>query len=254
MLLSDRRSSAQAVARFRREMKAVGKLDHPHIVRATDAGHVDGRYYLVMELIDGLDLTRLVERHGPLPVPEACELIRQAALGLEHAHQHGLVHRDVKPSNLLLDREGRVKVLDLGLALLNVESQLSQDLTHSGQVMGTLDYMAPEQANDTRLVDIRADIYSLGCTLYELLTGQPPFSDPQYCSPINKMMAHAKATPPSVQSRRSEVSDELAQLLERMMAKDSDERFATPAELAVALEPFTEGAAPAELLSAAEVC
>jgi serine/threonine protein kinase len=168
-----------AADRFAREMEAIGKLDHVNIVRATDAGEAEGFPFLVMEFLNGLDLAQLVKRRGALPLADACEVIRQAALGLQHAHEHHLVHRDVKPSNLLLTPEGRVKVLDLGLALLPREPQAREALTEVGQVMGTFDFMAPEQAADVRNVDIRADIYSLGCTLYYLMVGQPPFGPPE---------------------------------------------------------------------------
>ncbi len=149
VLADHRLNDPAAVDRFSREMQAVGKLAHPNIVRALDAGEADGRHYLVMEYIDGLDLSRLSRRCGPLPVAEACELVRQAALALQHAHEHGLVHRDMKPSNVMLTRDGQVKVLDLGIALLQPEEPATSDLTGTGQVMGTLDYMAPEQLDNT---------------------------------------------------------------------------------------------------------
>ena len=157
-------------------MKALGRLDHPSIVRAMDADDEDGTHYLVMEYVDGIDLSEVVRRCGPLRVPEACELIRQAASGLQYIHEHGCVHRDIKPSNLMLTPAGQVKVLDLGLALLLSEQPAGGELTGSGQAMGTADYMAPEQILDSHGVDIRADIYSLGCTLYKLLVGRAPFS------------------------------------------------------------------------------
>ena len=181
VLPAERMRDAGAVARFEREMKAVGKLDHPNIVRAMDAGEEDGMHFLVMEYVEGLDLSQLAKNTGPLPVADACELVRQAALGLAEAHEHGLVHRDIKPSNLMLAKpkkkkgEPTVKILDLGLALLS--EALAPDaggLTTSGQMMGTIDYMAPEQGGDSHQVDIRADIYSLGATLYRLLTGIAP--------------------------------------------------------------------------------
>ena len=162
-------------------MKAVGKLVHPNIVHAYDAGEEAGIHFLVMEYVDGVDVTRIQKRCGQLAVADACEIVRQAAIGLQHAHENRMVHRDIKPSNLLATKDGVVKVLDLGLALLHEgDAAAARDLTNTGQVMGTLDYMAPEQADDTHAVDIRADIYSLGCTLYSLLAGQPPFAGPQF--------------------------------------------------------------------------
>jgi serine/threonine protein kinase len=238
-----------AVARFQREMEAVGRLNHPQIVRATDAGEVDGTHFLVMELIDGPTLAQLVQACGPLPVAEACELVRQAALGLQHAHEHGLVHRDVKPSNLILTRasggsqppDAVVKVLDLGLALLKQEHPGQAELTATGQVMGTFDYMAPEQCGDTHAVDIRADVYGLGCTLYFLLAGQAPFSGPGHSNRLAKMVAHAQAPVPPIQDRRGDAPAALATVLARMLAKAPADRFATPAEVAAALAPFTAG-------------
>ncbi|MBI2479966.1 MAG: serine/threonine protein kinase [Planctomycetia bacterium] len=172
VLPADRLNDPAAVARFQREMEAVGKLDHPNIVRATDAGEVDGIHFLVMEYVLGLDVSDLVRRAGPLPIAEACEIARQAAVGLQNAHEHGLVHRDIKPSNLMLTADGQIKILDLGLARLHDSQQ--GDLTSASQMMGTIDYMAPEQTSASRDVDIRADIFSLGATLYKLLCGQAP--------------------------------------------------------------------------------
>jgi eukaryotic-like serine/threonine-protein kinase len=168
-------SNPDSVGRFEREMKAVGLLDHPHIIRAMDAGEIDGTHFLVMEYADGVDLAEVVRQRGPRKVRDACEMIRQAALGLGHAHQHGLIHRDIKPTNLFLTKAGQVKILDLGLARLQGEdvSPSSHDptITRMGQIMGTPDYMATEQWDDTHSVDGRADLYSLGCTLFFLLAG-----------------------------------------------------------------------------------
>src|SRR5205085_11414758 len=166
LLSADRTQSPSAVARFDREMHAIGGLDHPNIVRALDAGEHEGKHFLVMEFVAGDDVSALLARLGPVPVADACEIVRQAALGLQHAHQAGLVHRDIKPGNLMLTPDGVVKVLDLGLALLSQPAETGRELTGSGQVMGTLDYMAPEQGDDMHGVDIRADVYSLGATLY----------------------------------------------------------------------------------------
>src|SRR4029077_10356345 len=151
-------------------------LDHPNVVVCFDAAQESGRHFLVMEFAEGTDLARLVKRDGPLPVAQAGECVRQAALGLQHAHERGLVHRDVKPSNLLLSADGKaVKVLDLGLARLRGEGESLEPLTGAGALLGTLDFLAPEQAADARSVDGRADLYSLGVPLYFLLTGRVPF-------------------------------------------------------------------------------
>jgi serine/threonine protein kinase len=235
-------TNGQAVARFRREMEAIGRLDHQNIVRATDAGEVGGIHFLVMELVDGIDLARLVRFCGPPSVAESCELIRQAAVGLQCAHEHDLVHRDVKPSNLVLSRRGEVKVLDLGLALLSRVEPGSPEMTASGQVMGTADYMAPEQWEASHGVDIRADVYSLGCTLYTLLVGRPPFGGEEYATPLKKMAAHAQAPVSLTAVRREDVPEPLQALLARLVAKSPDDRPATPAEVARALEPFARGA------------
>ncbi|GAG47604.1 unnamed protein product, partial [marine sediment metagenome] len=212
VLPKNRLNDRRAVARFEREMAAVGQLDHPNIVRALHAGEHEGNSYLVMEYVAGLDLSELVRRLGPLPVADACELARQAAMGLQYAHENGLVHRDIKPSNLMLASDGQVKVLDLGLALLQQDQPAEEEVTGSGQAMGTADYIAPEQASDSHNVDIRADIYSLGCTLYKLLCGRAPFTDPKYRSTFEKMTAHVREPVPPIRQLRGEVSEELAAL------------------------------------------
>ncbi len=230
-----------AIARFEREMEAIGRAEHPNIVRAYDAGEIDGHLYLAMELLDGVDLSIASRRLGPLSVADACEIIRQAALGLEHANQQGLVHRDIKPSNLMLCRDGIVKVLDLGLALLRSELSNAEHVTHDGQVLGTLDYLAPEQAEDGHAVDIRADLYSLGCTLFRLLTGRAPFDSGGRASVVQILKSHATATPPLVRNSRPDAPADLEAILARLLAKKPSERFASPAELVLALIPLTTG-------------
>ncbi len=173
-------SKPEQVQRFLREAKLAATLMHPNIVTVYEAEQVGDTYFLVMEYLAGLDLLRLVNQSGPLPVGEACEWARQAAMGLQYIHERGLVHRDIKPSNLFLVDKRRVKILDLGLAVLRAEERPTSGLTEKGQILGTLDYMAPEQWEDSRAVDIRADIYSLGCTLYHLLAGKPPFGSQEY--------------------------------------------------------------------------
>ena len=231
---------AQAVARFDREMKAVGRLSHPNIVRATDAGDYQGKHFLAMEFIEGNDLSQVCRAHGPLTIANACEMIRQAALAIQHAHDHGLIHRDLKPSNLMLTPEGLVKVLDLGLARLNEST--SEGLTNDFQIMGTADYMAPEQAAQATAVDWRADIYSLGCTLYTLLAGRAPFADEQHSSSILKIIAHQREVAPTVKSLRPEIPAALSAIVAKAMEKASADRFASAAELATALQAFTDGA------------
>ena len=191
-----------AVTRFLREMQAAGALSHPNIVQASDAGEADGVHYLVMEYVPGTDLERLVSQGGPLAVADAAEVARQAAEGLEHVRRCGLVHRDIKPSNLLLTPDGRVKVLDLGLARLREGLAPDDGLSRIGQVMGTAAYMAPEQAVDTHTVDTRADLYSLGCTLFFLLTGRPPFHRAGDRNPLRTLLAHGQTPAPSVRAAR----------------------------------------------------
>jgi len=177
-----------------------------------------------------------------LPAAEACEVVRRAALGLEHLHKHGLVHRDAKPANLMLTPSGQVKLLDLGVARYTRVPVPGEQITLPGQCLGTLDYMAPEQCLDSHAVDGRADIYALGCTLYELLTGQPPFAGPNHGSVYLKMNAHVEAPVPPIRGRRSDVPERLAAALERMLAKDRGSRFVSAAGVVAALQPFAAGA------------
>jgi serine/threonine protein kinase len=247
-LLHDER----AVARFRREMEAVGKLDHPNIVRASDAGEDAGWHFLVMELVEGVDLAQLSALLGPFPVADACEVARQAASALQYAHEHGLVHRDIKPSNLLMTPAGDVKLLDLGLARLYGEQAVSEVLTATGAVMGTPDYMAPEQSFEPKAVDIRADLYGLGCTLYKLLTGRPPFDGPEYGTLAQKLLAHAQAPVPPIRVRRPEVPEALSAVLDRLLAKRPADRFGTPMEAEATLVSFASGQKLSELYAAAQ--
>ena len=252
VLPKERTANPRAVTRFEREMEAIGQLSHPNIVQAYDARDIDGTTVLVMEYVDGEDLAQVRQRVKTLRIPDACEVVRQVALGLQYAHEHGLVHRDIKPSNLMLTSlpshtgrgaggEGIVKILDLGLALLGANPPADGELTAAGSAVGTADYIAPEQVSDAHSVDIRADIYSLGCTLYKLLTGRAPFIGPQYKTQAEKLVGHLKETPPPVQRLRSDVPAGLAAVIERMMAKSPDDRFATPVEVAAAVAPFAAG-------------
>lgn len=247
-VLPAERMGTEAVARFQREARAMAKLQHDNIVRVFDADEHQGTHFLVMECIDGCDLSRLVRQHGSLQPTDACEIIRQAALGLAHAHEHGLVHRDIKPSNLMLTRGGQVKLLDLGLARLREEPHEGEELTAASQIMGTADYMAPEQAGDSHDVDIRADIYSLGCTLYRLVTGEVPYPSPEFKTNAQKVAGHIARPFPDVAAKQATVPAGLANVLRRMVAKQPDDRFATPAEVAAALAPFCAGSNPAALL------
>jgi tRNA A-37 threonylcarbamoyl transferase component Bud32 len=251
MLRPDGMHDRRMVARFHREMAAVGRLDHPNIVRATDADEAEGRHFLVMDFVDGPDLGELVRRHGPLRVPDACEIIRQAAVSLQYVHEHGMVHRDVKPSNLMLAPGGEVKLLDLGLALLYEDLVTGDEATEAGMRMGTVDYMAPEQAADAHHVDIRADLYSLGCTLYHLLTGRRPFRRSGSDTGGKQDRASSGAVPPAVRDDRPEAPAGLAAVLDRLVDRDPAKRYAVPAEAARALEPFAAGCDLPALLAAA---
>jgi WD40 repeat protein len=219
---------ADAAERFHREVQAAAKLQHPNIVAAYDAELVNGTLILVLEYVDGHSLD--VElRAGPVAVAEACRAVRDAARGLQHAHAAGLVHRDVKPHNLIRTADGTVKVLDFGLA--GWAANTSSTLTGANVVVGTPDYIAPEQALDAHTADARADLYSLGCTLFHLLTGKPPFAGP---SVLAVLLAQRSAVPPVVPN----VPTELAGLVQRLLAKRPEERYQTAAEVAAALEPF----------------
>lgn len=227
--------------RFRREARAAAALDHPNVMQVYDFREEDGLSYLVMEYIEGPTLQRLLHRRERLDVTTACEYARQAALGLQHAHENGLVHRDVKPGNLMVDPTGTVKVLDLGLARYEAEAgEAGESLTqmfNSNQVLGTSDYLSPEQALSLHDVDGRADIYSLGATLYALLTGKPPFPDG---SIAKKLMLHQTETPTPVHAIRPDIPRDLSDLIAKMLAKKPDERFATAGVVALALARWAE--------------
>jgi serine/threonine protein kinase len=256
-------ADAEAVLRFRREARAAAQLQHPNVVLVFDADQVGDCHYLAMEYVDGVDLGKLVKQSGPLEIDLACDCIRQAALGLQHAHEAGLVHRDIKPSNLLLTRVRPgagsssllrrppqmgvrneptaaappvVKVLDMGLArMVNGPERIDPNhpLTEVGMVMGTPDYIAPEQARDPHSADIRADLYGLGCTLYFLLVGKPPFPGG---SMVEKLLRHQLDCAQPVGTLRSEVRPALAAIVQRLMQKNPADRPQTPAELVAALE------------------
>ncbi len=255
------------VERFRREVRAAAQLHHPNIVAAYDAEQAGDCHFLVMEFVEGTNLDELLAAEGRFPVDRSCEYARQAALGLQHAFERGLVHRDVKPHNLMLTPGGTVKVLDFGLARLASEVGLppppqaagvgsapaldeswaagttmvsrkggpGTGLTAAYTGMGTADYRAPEEALDARRADIRADVYSLGCTLYRFLAGRVPFPEGDA---LAKVRAHMQTEPVRVDRLGPGVPRALADVVARMMAKDPTSRFATPAEVARALAPF----------------
>jgi len=232
---------------FQREMRAAAPLAHPNVVTAYDANHVGNRFYLVMEYVDGPNLDRLVHQQGPLPVGLACEFMRQAAEGLQYACDMGMVHRDIKPSNILVALPGGearrkrclVKILDFGLARLQGSDDDADEagtiLTRPNLVMGTPDFVSPEQARNLHTVDIRSDLYSLGCTFYFLLTGRVPFPDG---GTLEKLIRHTTEEPDRLEDLRPDVPAEVAALVRKLMAKEPADRFQTPLELSAALGPY----------------
>src|SRR3954469_2562583 len=237
--------SARSFERFYREARAVAALSDPNIIRVFDVDRVGPTPFMAIEYADGTNLHDVVRDHGPLDPTRAAEYVRQAALGLQHAHEVGLVHRDVKPGNLLLTRDGTVKLLDLGLARFTEDPVRNQGITDRYDkhiVIGTVDFMAPEQAFETAAVDVRSDIYGLGCTLYFLLTGRVPFPDR---SVPEKMYAHKTRAPAPVSEIAPRVPPDLLAVLDRMMAKEPGERYQTPADVVEALRPLvTEPVGP----------
>jgi serine/threonine protein kinase len=237
VLASHRLADSRTVDRFEAEMRAVGRLSHPNVVTAHDAREVDGTAVLVTEFVSGLDLGQLLQRTGALKVAEACEIVRQVAVALAYTNSQGFVHRDIKPSNVMLSDNGEIKLLDLGLARLQYGENERTELTGTGQAMGTADYVAPEQVADSKTVDIRADIYALGCTLFKLLTGRAPFADDQHLTTFSKMTAHVSETPPSLGKMLTSAPPSLVQLVDSMLAKKPADRPSTPDEIANALLP-----------------
>lgn len=235
LMQRDRMLKPEAVTRFQREMKAVGLMRHPNIVLAYDAGEVEGMRFLAMEHVSGWDLASVCRCYGKLPIPVACECIRQAARGLQHVCESGLVHRDIKPSNLMLTVDGEVKLLDLGLARLR-ENDQDERITNDSP-MGTMEYISPEQARSPHDVDIRADLYSLGCTLFKLIAGHSPFARPPKNS-VQLLSAHLESQPPSIRDCRDGVPRGLDDLIEWMLRKNPADRPQSPAEVIAALKPF----------------
>ncbi len=245
ILRQDLANSSELARRFLREVEVAAKLCHPNIVTAYDAGEQQGINYLVFEFVDGQNLAEIVKQYGPLSLPLATDVILQAAKALEYAHAQGVIHRDIKPSNLLLDDDGNVKVLDVGLARLSCPmpeaSDQSTELTVPGMLMGTVDYISPEQARNTRLANELSDVYSLGCTFYFLLTGQPPFGRG---TAIERLLAHTEKPVPSLRKLCDEVPVKLDLLLQQMMAKLPSKRTASMSELIRRLEKLKDDGLP----------
>src|SRR4051812_46213503 len=235
ILSPERMNNPRAIARFQREARVGAQLQHENLVRIYDEGESNGKCYLVMEFIEGKNIGAIIAEGGPIPPPTAARLARQVALGLEHAQQKGLIHRDVNPYNILVTRDGIAKLTDLGLA---IDQNEQGQVTREGATVGTFDYVSPEQARHSHSVDTRSDIYSLGCTLYHMLTGQVPFPSP---SLPEKLFGHQAVDPASPSAVAPEVPEGLSEVVRTMMRKSPGDRYATPLTVALALEPFADG-------------
>ncbi|MCR9200727.1 MAG: protein kinase [Planctomycetaceae bacterium] len=247
-------SNQALVSRFQREIRANAKLNSPHIVKSLDAGRVGKVDFMVMEFVNGDQVDRIASVLGRVPIELACEIVRQAAIGLEHAHEHGMVHRDIKPGNLMVnwndDGEGVVKLMDMGLVLLTSEDSNENTVTRAGQVMGTPDFMSPEQGWDTTKVDVRSDIYSLGCTLYRLLTGTVPFSG---TNPLQVLSQRLQRDAPSVLTICDDIPEQVAAIVSRMTLRDPAARYQRPAEVAQALAEVSSRLTRSAMKEAARV-
>lgn len=229
------------VKRFRQEAQSAAQLKHDNIVAVYDAGKADGYLYIALEYVDGTDVAQLIKQRGSLPIRRSVEIVKQVAHALEHAFRRGIVHRDIKPSNMLIKRDGTVKLADMGLAR-SVDESLDSGVTRVGTTVGTVDYMAPEQARDSKSADIRSDIYSLGCAWYHMLTGQAPFPKG---SITNKLYAHIAKPRPDPRKHNERIPESIAATVRRMMARSPKERYQTPAELLEQLERVSSRPDPA---------
>ncbi len=227
VLSRDKAQNPTLVKRFQAEAQAAAQLRHENIVAVYDSGEADGYLFIAMEYVEGQDLFEMVQRRGVTPPKRSIEIIKQVAAALQHAYEQNIVHRDIKPSNLLIRRDGLVKLTDLGLAR-SVDDTLETNITRAGTTVGTVDYMSPEQARNSKLADIRSDLYSLGCTWYQMLTGEPPYPEG---SVTNKLQAHAVRPIPDPRDKNPNVPEGLTAVLRRMMAKKPEDRYQTPAEL-----------------------
>lgn len=249
VLPQSRLGKSSYLARFQQEAKAIASLNHPNIVRAYDIDNQGDTHYIVMEYVDGDDLQTMVKKNGPMSFEKVADYIAQAAHGLQHAHDVGLIHRDVKPANLLVNSAGRVKLLDLGLALFSDDRQASLTIDYNDKVLGTADYLAPEQALNSHKVDNRADLYGLGCTMYYLLTGQPPFPDGTIAQRIAK---HQNQMPVDIRKIRPKCPGELEGICIKLLQKDPKFRYPTAAATAQVLETWLANYKSQRVLQAAK--
>lgn len=250
ILSKEKTENPALVKRFRAEAETAGQLQHENIVSVYEAGEADGYLYIALEYVEGTDVQKLLKKHGRLPLRRTLEIIKQVTRALDHAFRQGIVHRDIKPSNMLIKRNGTVKLADMGLAR-SVDESLDAGITRLGTTVGTVDYMAPEQAKDSKSADVRSDIYSLGCAWYHMLTGSPPFPKG---SITNRLYAHISSPRPDPRDLNPDVPEHIAALVMKMMAKSPRDRYQTPAELLDVLEhvSFQPDAVAKKFLSALE--
>ncbi|MBI1313377.1 protein kinase [bacterium] len=227
VLPRDKAKNPTLVKRFQSEAQAAAHLRHPNIIGVYDAGEIDGFLYIAMEFVEGIDVADLVARKGVLSPKRSLDIIRQVTLALQHAYEQNIVHRDIKPSNLMIDKEGNVKLADMGLAR-SLDEEESSSITRDGTTVGTVDYMSPEQARDSKSADCRSDIYSLGATWFHMLCGRPPFHEGDL---LNKITAHAQNEPPDPRDLNPDVPDAIAAIIFRMLEKKPQDRYQTPQEL-----------------------
>ncbi len=232
VLATHNTADTETQRRFEVEGQSAARLDHPNIARVYSVGADRGLRYIVFEYVEGINLRDLVAKEGPLRLADALGYAIQITEALEHAWRRDVVHRDIKPSNILVTRRGQVKVVDMGLARLKRVEDERHDLTSSGTTLGTFDYIAPEQARDPRSADSRSDIYSLGCTLFFMLTGRPPFPEG---TALQKLLQHQGDRPPDLRSIRPSMPRDVARVLARMLAKRPEDRFSDPAALQASL-------------------
>lgn len=232
VLPRDKAENPTLVKRFKAEAQAAAQLRHENIVAVYDSGEADGYLYIAMEYIDGKDLYELIRKRGRIPINRSIQMIKEVASALQHAHEQNIVHRDIKPSNLLIRLDGKVKLTDLGLAR-SIDDTLETNITRAGTTVGTVDYMAPEQARNSKLADIRSDLYSLGCTWFHMLTGQAPYPEG---SVTNKLQAHAVRPIPNARDLNPKIPEGIVAVLNRLMAKKPEDRYQSPAELLADLE------------------